>query len=293
MYKIAFVSGKGGTGKTTIAINFAKLLSYNVKTLLVDLDVEEPNDNLFFKYKVTDSTTYDFSPEFDLNKCTYCMECSKKCQFGAIAVAPPNFLKFFEELCHGCTACKYICKYNAIKDSKKEIGTIYHNLDSIPSIVYGYLKNNSTMTTELIRQVKRFADDHKENFDLIVYDCPPGNSCPAIESVKDANMIIVVAEPTPFGLHDFKIMVETLKIINKPFNVFINKDDSNFVDLENFCINNNLKIVGKIKYNETISKAYSRGLFIYKFKEVTKELNNINKNILDAVSNSNERNFNC
>lgn len=292
MYKIAFISGKGGTGKTTVAINFAKLLSYNVKTLLVDLDVEEPNDNLFFKYKVLDSKAYDFKPEFDLNMCTYCMECSKKCQYGAIAVAP-KFLKFFEELCHGCTACKYICKYNAIKDSQREIGTIYYNLDSTPSIVYGYLKNSSTMTTELIRQVKRFVNNNKENFDLIVYDCPPGNSCPAIEAVKDADTVIVVAEPTPFGLHDFKIIVETLKIIGKPFYIFINKDDSGFSDLENYCINNNLKIVGRIKYSETISKAYAKGLFICESKEVAKELNNINNIILNTVSNSNERNINC
>ena len=149
------------------------------------------------------------------------------------------------------------------------------------------------MTTELIRQAKRFVNNNKGNFDLIVYDCPPGNSCPAIESVKDADMIIVVAEPTPFGLHDFKIIAETLKLIGKPFNIFINKDDNGFPDLEDYCINNKLEIVGKIKYDETISKAYAKGLFICEFKEVAKELNNINNIILNSVSNLNERNFNC
>lgn len=123
MYKIAFVSGKGGTGKTTVAVNLAKFLSINIRVLLVDLDVEEPNDNIFFNYNITTDGAFYYRPTFDLEKCTYCLECSKKCQFGAIAVAP-NFLNFFEELCHGCTACKYICQYKAISDGEREIGKL-------------------------------------------------------------------------------------------------------------------------------------------------------------------------
>jgi MinD superfamily P-loop ATPase len=282
MYKIAFVSGKGGTGKTTVAVNLAKLLSVNMKVLLVDLDVEEPNDNLFFNYNIDTVGAFYYRPNFNLEKCTFCLECSKKCQFGAIAVAP-NFLNFFEELCHGCTACSYVCPYEAISDGEREIGKINYNLANSPSLISGCLNYGSTLSTALIRKTKEYADKNKDNFDLLIYDCPPGNSCPAIESIKNVDMVVVVAEPTPFGFHDFKIMEKTLKKLEKNFLIFINKYNNNFSDLKDYCAYNNLEIIGHIRYDKKISKQYSSGKFICDIPEVSEQLYNAYANIINKI----------
>lgn len=282
MNNIAFVSGKGGTGKTTISANFARFLSLSMKVLLVDLDVEEPNDNIFLKYETSIKDVNHYRPVFDIEKCTYCSECSKKCQFGAIAVAP-NFLNFFPELCHGCTACKYVCKSKAINDGETKIGEIEYNLSMHPSLISGRLDSGSTLTTALIRKTKDYANCFKDSFDFLIYDCPPGNSCPAIESVKDADVVVVVVEPTPFGFHDFIIMEKTLKMLGKKYLIFINKDDDNFLDLRKYCKTNNLKIIGHIKYSKEISEQYSKGGFIIDRPEVLKELSNAYKNIIKSI----------
>ena len=292
VYTIAFVSGKGGTGKTTVAVNLAKLLSINIRVLLVDLDVEEPDDNIFFNYNSATVGAFYYRPTFDLKKCTYCLECSKKCQFGAIAVAP-DFLNFFEELCHGCTACKYVCQHRAINDDEREIGKINYNLSMTPSLISGCLNYGSTLTTALIRKTKQYAEGFIDDFDLLIYDCPPGNSCPAIESIKDVDIVVIVAEPTPFGFHDFMIMEKTLKKLGKKYVIFINKDNNDFSDLRDYCLCNNLEIIGQIKYSKKISEEYSKGEFVNNITEVNEELYNAYTKIMNKIESRIEGNINC
>ena len=282
MVRLAVASGKGGTGKTTIATNIASLLSEDKDVLLVDLDVEEPNSNLFLKYSLNFSDVEAYKPEFDMDKCTYCRECMLKCQFNAIAVAP-NYLKLFEELCHGCTACEYVCPHGVISPGKRTIGKIGRNFDHNPSFVEGGLNIKETVSTDLIRQVKSYCEEYAEEYDVVIYDCPPGTTCPVIESVKDTHIVVVVAEPTPFGFHDFKIMVRTLEKLKKQFVVFINKDNDLYGDLKAYCELKKIEIVGAIKYSKEIAEVYSNGDLIVNMASVRKGLNRAYSNVINLL----------
>jgi len=282
MVRLAVASGKGGTGKTTIATNIASLLSEDKDVLLVDLDVEEPNSNLFLKYPLNLSDVEAYKPEFDMGKCTYCRECMLKCQFNAIAVAP-DYLKLFEELCHGCTACEYVCSYGVIYPGKRIIGKIGYNLDRNPSFIEGKLNIKETVSTDLIRQVKRYTEEYAGKYDVIIYDCPPGTTCPVIESIKDAHIVVVVAEPTPFGFHDFKLMVRTLEKLKKQFVAFINKDNNLYGDLRAYCELKKIEIIGAIRYSKEIAEVYSNGDLVLDMVSVKDGLSSAYGNVINSL----------
>ena len=199
--RIAVASGKGGTGKTTIATNLALSVGSNVQ--LLDCDVEEPNAHFFIHptFEVTRPITTPV-PEVDEEKCTFCGKCSDICQFKAIAVLDKTVL-VFQELCHSCGGCMEVCPENAITEKGRELGIIQTGHRNGIEFIHGKLRVGEAMSPPLIRAVREYELPDK----LTIIDAPPGTSCPVIASVKDSDFVLLVTEPTPFGLHDLKLAV--------------------------------------------------------------------------------------
>jgi MinD superfamily P-loop ATPase len=199
---------------------------------------------------------YNIIPEVDTDKCTLCGKCSEFCQFNAIFVTPEKWF-IFSELCKGCTACIKLCPENALKKGKKEIGTISDNREGF---IEGRLKPKEPIAVPLIKQTKEKAVKSYNNYDIIIYDSPPGTTCPTIASMKNNDFIVVVGEPTPFGMNDFIITYEVLLNLGLKFGVVINRCDIGNNEMKNFCINNNIPILIEIPHNEKIAHAYSKGI---------------------------------
>lgn len=214
--KIAITSGKGGTGKTTVSTGLfqvlTKYMKYNVQ--LLDCDVEEPDCHIFIK--ASPKTKYPVNiaiPTIDPEKCTFCGKCKNACAFNAIVMLPPaKFIEVNESLCHGCGACKYVCDEGAITEKKMEIGQIEHfDYYAKDEFIEGRMNVGNALQTRVIRETIK----HSKNNGIILFDSPPGTSCPVVATVSKADYVIMVTEPTPFGLHDLKLMVETVKQIGK------------------------------------------------------------------------------
>ena len=275
--KIGVVSGKGGTGKTLVAVNLAYTASKNRKVTLYDLDVEEPNSFLFFKeYTLDAESVKQMIPKVDDTKCNSCGICSKVCEFNAIINIGEKII-VFPELCHSCYACLELCPKNAITENFKEIGKIQSSKNSQIALIEGRLNITETSCPSLIREVKK-----RNNIDssFCIYDSPPGTSCSVVEAIKDLDYIVVVAEPTIFGFHDFKLMVETIKTLNKDFGVVINKHNQGNSTLEKYCLENSIEIIEKIPLCYEIASAYAHGNLIC---ENNHELQNIFQNIQDYI----------
>jgi len=282
-FKIAVASGKGGTGKTTIAINLFHNISKEVtpKIQLIDCDVEEPNDILFFpdaKIRSAQPATQSI-PTIDNNKCTYCRKCVEWCEFNAIVVIPPvSFAEINSSLCHSCGACTVACEYGAISENPKEIGTIKHfSIGQHGIISEGRLKIGSAMQTLLIKQVKQQALD---DVDVIIFDAPPGTSCPVVETVADADYIILVTEPTPFGLYDLKLTVELVRDIGKPFGVIINKAGLGDYKVHDYLSEEHIEILGEIPYSREYAAQYAKGDI---FKKIPGEIKAQYKSIIQKL----------
>ncbi|MCB4203553.1 AAA family ATPase [Deferribacterales bacterium Es71-Z0220] len=256
--KISIVSGKGGAGKTTFTVLFANyLINKGVNVLINDLDVEEPNINLFLNKKLEYDNIYTYVPKHIKENCTYCKECAEKCLFKALVVAK-DFWIVLPELCHSCKLCEYVCKYSAIEGDKRVIGKIGQSVDKVPHLLEGRLNIGESLTTALIKQVMCKSSNIKDNYDIILMDSPPGTSCPVIETSKGADKIVVVAEDTPFGFSDFVVLNDMLKEIGKDYYLIINKfiDGAEYLD---FVAKNNIKILGKIPYDMNLARSYSGG----------------------------------
>lgn len=251
--RIAVASGKGGTGKTTLALALAA--SYTGEVNLLDCDVEEPNCHLFLRVEA-DSKIPVFSliPALDKSKCIACGTCSKICAYNAIAFLGKPMI--FEELCHSCGGCVRICPSGALKEVQKEIGSLEFRKTGSINLVTGLLNVGHAMSPPLIRVVKKHIS---ENTDTII-DCPPGTSCPMVTAVKGADYVIMVTEPTPFGLHDLKLAVESVRQLGLRFGVVINRSDSGNDDVKNFCRTNRIPLLLEIPDRREIAEAYSRGI---------------------------------
>jgi len=249
---ISVASGKGGTGKTTIATNLALSIT-NVQ--LLDCDVEEPDCHLFLNVdlkKVED--VYVSVPVIDKEKCDHCRKCSEFCQYNAIAVLPSDIL-IFPVLCHGCGGCKLVCPGGAITEEKRIIGTIEGAAANQMEFYQGLLNIGEPMAAPVIKALKRRIVEGKN----AILDSPPGTSCPVIETIRGTDYCLLVTEPTPFGLHDLKLAIEVVKHLKVPFGVIINRDGIGDNRVEKYCEEKNIPILMKIPQNEYIAKLYSKG----------------------------------
>ncbi len=260
--KIAIASGKGGTGKTTVSVNLFYFLNrvYNSSVHLVDCDVEEPNDAIFFPnaVKTEEKQIFQTIPEIDTAKCTFCRKCADWCEFNAISIVKSlGFAEINNDLCHSCGACVVACNFGAITEHELPLGVITHFDTGIgEGLTEGRLKVGSPMQTSLIKEVKK----HTENSSaIIIYDAPPGTSCPVVETVANADYVILVTEPTPFGLHDLKITIELLKDLQKPFGVIVNKAGLGNDDVYHFLKKNNIELLGKIPFTKEYASDYASG----------------------------------
>lgn len=255
--KIAIASGKGGTGKTTIAVSLALTLAADGTTVTyVDCDVEEPNGHLFLKPNITETTTVGVPvPQVEDELCTFCGDCSEICQYGAIASLPQKTLTY-PELCHGCGGCLLVCPAKAITECEREIGVVEKGAAGEVQYIGGRLRIGEAQSPPLIRAVK----NSLPATDVSIIDAPPGTSCPVIEAVKGADYVILVTEPTPFGLHDLKLAVGMLKLLELPFGIVINRADIGDDQVRQYCAQENLGILMNIPDQRQIAEAYSRGI---------------------------------
>lgn len=259
--KIAIASGKGGTGKSTVSVNVARLLSRRkAGVALLDCDVEEPNAHLFLKpqWSETESVCID-APEFDYGKCQLCGQCVRACEFNALAMAGIHVL-LFEELCHGCHACQISCPHGAIRMVPREIGVLEAAAGGSLSFIHGRARVGSAMSPALIRRVRQFADER--DFAIQIIDSPPGTSCPFINTVYGVDYVVLVAEPTVFGFHDLKLAADVVRRMGIPFGVVINKSNENDALIDDWAREHEIRIIARIPEDERIARAYAGGEII-------------------------------
>ena len=251
--KIAIASGKGGTGKTTIAVNLA--LSMSDPAQVLDCDVEEPNCHIFLKPEFTGKEVVSSPvPKVDENKCTKCGECGSICQYSAIVSLKTKPL-VFPEMCHGCGGCTLVCPEGAISEVGREVGVIEKGKVNGSEFVHGYLTIGEALSPPVIRAVKKTANAGG----LVIIDAPPGTSCPVIESVKGSDYVILVAEPTPFGLNDLWLAVEMVETMSIPFGIVINRSGIGDSRVKDFCTEQDIAVLAQIPDDRRIAEAYSRG----------------------------------
>jgi MinD superfamily P-loop ATPase len=282
-YKIAIASGKGGTGKTTVAVNLQYAISKELTSgvLLADCDVEEPNDRIFFPDAIINSQeeVFQMVPEIEPNKCTFCRKCVEYCEFNAIVVLPPaGFAEVNASLCHSCGACSVACQDGTITEKPVVVGEITRlNTGIGAGLAEGNLTVGSAMQTLMITELKKSIT---KDFDVVLYDAPPGTSCPVVETVSDVDYVVLVTEPTPFGLNDLMLMVELLIDLDKPFGVVINKAGLGNRDIYEFLNEQNIDILAEIPFNKAYAGKYASGDLLTDIDpEITKSYSNIVKSI--------------
>jgi len=272
---ITIVSGKGGTGKTTIATNLALSLGDNVQ--LLDCDVEEPNDHLFIKPEILESEeVYVKVPEVDKARCVLCGRCQEVCAFNAIAVLNDDVL-VFGDLCHSCGACSYFCPQKAIGEAEVAVGRVDVGRRDTLQFVTGSLNIGKAISIPVIKAVKA----HLNPTRTVVIDAPPGTSCPVIESLKGSDYVLVVTEPTPFGFNDFELIVALLRKLALPFGVIINRSDLGSGIITDYCQKENISIVAQIPFKPQIALAYSQGkILVDTMPEMRREFQQIAQHII-------------
>jgi MinD superfamily P-loop ATPase len=250
---VSVASGKGGTGKTSVAVNMALSVG-NVQ--LLDCDVEEPNAYLLLNPEMNrKESVYTLIPKVDRELCNTCGECTKFCKFNAIFVASEKIL-VFPDLCSSCGGCAMVCPRKAITWEKHKIGKLNFGATDGVDLVYGELEVGKPMAVPVIKAVKKQIKEGKN----VILDSPPGTSCPFVETVRDSDFCILVTEPTPFGLHDLKIAVEVLRKIGVLFGVVINRAGIGNKKVYDYCEKENIRILLEIPYERRIAELYSKGI---------------------------------
>jgi MinD superfamily P-loop ATPase len=250
---VAVASGKGGTGKTSVAVNMALSVG-NVQ--LLDCDVEEPNAYLFLKPKISQTKAVTVSiPVVNEVLCNRCGKCADFCQYNAIFVGSREVL-VFPDLCHSCGGCSIVCPAEAISEEPQRIGTLKLGKAGNVELVYGELDVQKPMAVPVIAEVKRKIRKDKN----VILDSPPGTSCPVIETVKGSDFCVLVTEPTPFGLHDLKIIVQVLETMKIPCGVVVNRAGVGDKKVYEFCGEKSIPVLLEIPYDKRIAELYSRGV---------------------------------
>lgn len=252
--KIAVLSGKGGTGKTTVSSS----LAFISKMLLIDTDIEEPNSHIFLKGGIDDiKSVYTRFPEVNMEKCNLCGECGEFCKFNAIIPAKKRVI-VFGEACHDCGGCEIVCKNGAISWEKREIGKTFTGKTYFNSTnKYGKLNIGEMSGVKIIKEI--YKNTVEKDF---LIDCPPGTACTTVSAVEVADFAIIVVEPSPFGLSDMKLVVQLLRDMKIPFGVVINKFDEDENIVKKYCDNEKIEIIGTIPFDRKIAEAYSKGEII-------------------------------
>ena len=272
---IAVASGKGGTGKTTIAVGLALSLE-NVQFL--DCDVEEPNAHIFLKPEITRTERVNLPvPKANEDRCTYCGKCAEICAYNAIAVIKETVL-LFSELCHGCGGCRLLCPEDAIEEVGRPIGVLEKGKAGHICFIHGKLNVGEALAVPLVRAVKRASlethpnnNQFTSNNGITIIDVPPGTSCPVIESVKGSDFCLLATEPTPFGLNDLILAVETLRKLKIPFGVVINRADVGDKKVDEYCQDEKIPILMRIPLDRDIAIAYSKGIPVTEAKPAYKK----------------------
>ncbi len=286
-FKIAIASGKGGTGKTSVSVCLQHFIKKQItdKIQLVDCDVEEPNDLLFFpnaKKKKAHKLT-QLVPVINKSKCTFCKKCADYCEFNAISIIPSvSLAQVNSGLCHSCGACLVACEQDAIRETELPIGKInFYQEEGRINLIEGELVIGSAMQTMVIKELKKHADNTSK---ITLYDAPPGTSCPVVETISDVDFIILVSEPTPFGLHDLKLTVELIKELNKPFSVIINKVGIGNRDIYDYLKREQIEILGEIPFTQNFAAQYAKGDLLNRIpQDITQEFEKITERLKKKI----------
>ena len=270
---LTIASGKGGTGKTTVAVNMALSLE-NVQ--LLDCDVEEPNSHILLQPTIHEiKPVFTKIPVISEELCDYCGECATFCVYNALFVAPKTVM-IFPELCHSCGGCTLVCPKNAITEKERQIGVIKKGDAKGVEIVYGELNVGEAMAVPLIRAVK---DRVKTDKDVVI-DAPPGTACSLVASVHKTDYCILVTEPTPFGLHDLKITVQVLKDLGVPMGVVVNRAGLGDKKVYEYCKKEKIPLLLEIPFSKKIAQLYSCGVpFVAEMPEWKEKFRQVRESI--------------
>lgn len=273
--RIAVLSGKGGTGKTLLSVNMAAVAPSTSQ--YIDCDVEEPNGHLYFKPEqlTTHKVTVKI-PVVDQTLCNGCRKCIEFCKFNALAYLN-NELMVFDNICHSCGGCTILCPQKAISEKDKTIGRIEKGISDNVNISSGILNIGEASGVAIISELLNSNLDQK---DIIIIDCPPGSACVVMESIKDADYCVLVAEPTLFGVHNLNMVFELVKLFKKPFGVIINKSMDEENPAKEFCEEKNIKILATIPFDHELGTINSNALIVAR---ESKKYNNIFSSILSSV----------
>lgn len=272
--RIAVLSGKGGTGKTLVSVNLACAAD---KAVYVDCDVEEPNGHLFLKPEITEKQSVAVTvPEMDMSKCTGCRKCVDFCKYNALALLKDKLMIFYE-ICHSCGGCILFCPEKALSKKQGEIGTIEMGISDNVTVLTGCLNTGEVSGVPIIKGLMEKLPEK----DTIVIDCPPGSSCIVMESIREADYCILVAEPTLFGAHNLAMVYDLVKLFNKPFGVVFNKCLPGENPSEKFCRENKINILAEIPYDENLGRLNSKGIVAVRESDQYKKLF---QKLLDNIS---------
>jgi len=250
---LSVASGKGGTGKTTVATNIALSIG---NAQFLDCDVEEPNANIFLQVTIKKHENVSITiPEIDTERCDYCGKCAEFCVYNALAVVRSNVI-IFPELCHSCGGCQLVCPRNAITWKQRVIGSIDYGQIKGIDVYQGMLNIGESQAVPVIKALKRKIDTNKD----VIIDAPPGTSCPVIESISGSDYCLLVTEPTPFGLHDLKLAVDVVRHLHIPFGVVINREGIGDARIETYCQQEKIPVLLKIPERQKIAFLYSKGI---------------------------------
>jgi MinD superfamily P-loop ATPase len=273
---VCILSGKGGTGKTTVSVNLAVML----KTDYIDCDVEEPNGFLFLKpgQVIKEDVPVDY-PLFNKERCTLCGNCANICEYHALANTKKSIL-LFPELCHGCHACELVCGPKAISYGQRMVGVIERGEANGIHCERGVLNVGEHMAVPVIRRLLAEMKPAKHR----ILDCSPGTSCNVTTTLKHADAAVVITEPTVFGLHDMELAIELLQKRRIPFGVVVNKSDGADQLIERYCRAHSISLFGRIPFSRDAAQVYSQGKLIAELPEMQRAFEQIARNMKEAFA---------